>query len=350
VEHPWENGRAERSFQTIFTKARSMMKFADLPIGKPFDFTSLRLFGSPAQIFIRPSVRASNKFSNRSEHGTLLGMSSKGNGYIFRVDRNHTIVEVDSKDVKFNETFSDIRDHKGRLIRRGVVLPPDLHTTREPDATEPESAESDLPSQDGIIATTKRSPIPTSNRYQALSDPVDSSLDDSPSTTQGPKEPTSAPDRSQRPSIPKATKHWQYVPDGAHTGTGDRKNDGPKSVSFFQVPPAIQGPERRSTRINAQATIKPTTPATVLTLKAPDYAQIVCIKNFNNSASLNSKLINVLMLNGIIGTPLASQQTRQSLSFWFTLMTLFLLPTTTLIFRILKSSSCKRSMVWIKGT
>ena len=33
VEHPWENGRAERSFQTIFMKARSMMKFADLPIG-----------------------------------------------------------------------------------------------------------------------------------------------------------------------------------------------------------------------------------------------------------------------------------------------------------------------------
>ena len=294
VEHPWENGRAERSFQTIFMKARSLMKFADLPIGtwgravmhavflknrspssrlngisplhfrtgKPFDFTSLRLFGSPAQIFIRPSLRSSNKFSDRSEHGTFLGMSTKGNGYIFRVDRNHTIVEVDSKDVKFNETFSDIRDRKGRLIRRGVVLPPDLHTTQEP--IEPESAESDLPSQDGIIAPTKRSPILTSNRYQALSDPVDSSPDDSPSDTHGLKEPTSAPDQSQEPSIPKATKYWKYVPEGAPTGTGDRKNDGPKSVSFFQVPPAIQGPERRSTRINTQATIKPTTPATVL--------------------------------------------------------------------------------------
>jgi transposase InsO family protein len=33
VEHPWENGRAERSFQTTFMKARSMMKFADPPIG-----------------------------------------------------------------------------------------------------------------------------------------------------------------------------------------------------------------------------------------------------------------------------------------------------------------------------
>ncbi len=301
VEHPWENRRAERSFQTIFMKARSMMKFADLPIGtwgravlhavflknrrpssrlngisplhfrtgKPFDFTSLRLFGSPAQIFIRPSVRNSTKFSNRSEHGTFLGMSSKGNGYIFRVDRNHTIVEVDSKDVKFNETFSDVRNRKGHLIRRGTVLSPDLHTTQESDEIEPESTESDLPSQDGIIAKNKRSPIPTSNRYQALSDPDDSSKenpansspDDSPTASQ---EQTNASDKHQHPSIPKSTKNWQYVPSGAPTGTGDRKNDGPKSVSFFQVPPAIQGPERRSARINAQANIKPTTPATIL--------------------------------------------------------------------------------------
>ena len=33
VEHPWENGRAERSFQTIFSKARAMLKYADLPNG-----------------------------------------------------------------------------------------------------------------------------------------------------------------------------------------------------------------------------------------------------------------------------------------------------------------------------
>ncbi len=31
VEHPWENGIAERSFQTIFAKARAMLKYADLP-------------------------------------------------------------------------------------------------------------------------------------------------------------------------------------------------------------------------------------------------------------------------------------------------------------------------------
>jgi len=76
VEHPWENGIAERSFQTIFSKARAMRKYADLPkfvwgkavlhavylknrspttstgvsplqfrTGSPFDFTKIRVFG-----------------------------------------------------------------------------------------------------------------------------------------------------------------------------------------------------------------------------------------------------------------------------------------------------------------
>jgi hypothetical protein len=31
IEHPWENGKAERSFQTLFTLARSLLKHADLP-------------------------------------------------------------------------------------------------------------------------------------------------------------------------------------------------------------------------------------------------------------------------------------------------------------------------------
>ena len=88
VEHPWENGIAERSFQTIFAKARAMIKHADLPngtwgkavlhavflmnrspssktdvspyhfrTGSPFNFGKLRVFGCPAQIYIRPSRR-----------------------------------------------------------------------------------------------------------------------------------------------------------------------------------------------------------------------------------------------------------------------------------------------------
>ena len=38
---------------------------------------------------------------------------------------NH-VVEIDSKDVKFNETFSDCMDKKGRRIKGGRVLEPDL--------------------------------------------------------------------------------------------------------------------------------------------------------------------------------------------------------------------------------
>jgi transposase InsO family protein len=85
VEHPWENGRAERSFQSIFNKARAMLNYADLPMGlwgkavihavylknrcpssrlnnlaplqfrtgKKIDFKRLRVFGCPAQILVR---------------------------------------------------------------------------------------------------------------------------------------------------------------------------------------------------------------------------------------------------------------------------------------------------------
>jgi transposase InsO family protein len=31
IEHPWENGMAERSFQTLFSLSRSLLKHADLP-------------------------------------------------------------------------------------------------------------------------------------------------------------------------------------------------------------------------------------------------------------------------------------------------------------------------------
>ena len=89
VEHPWENGLAERSFQTLFSLSRSLLKHADLPDrlwGKailhsvyisnrsptaalggiaplqfrtklPIDLTNLRVFGSPAQIFVRATIR-----------------------------------------------------------------------------------------------------------------------------------------------------------------------------------------------------------------------------------------------------------------------------------------------------
>jgi transposase InsO family protein len=158
VEHPWENGRAERSFSTIFQKARAMLKYADLPngiwgkavmhavylknrcpstrinylsplqfrTGEATDFTRLRVFGCPAQIFIRSKERLNNKVSSRSEQGTFIGMSQLGNGFIFRVRRTNQTFDIDSADAKFNETFSDCRDRQGRIIKGGRVLEPDL--------------------------------------------------------------------------------------------------------------------------------------------------------------------------------------------------------------------------------
>ena len=163
IEHPWENGRAERSFGTLFQKARAMLKYADLPnatwgkamahaaylknrspstrlnllsplqfrTGEAQDFTRLRVFGCPAQIFVRATKRENNKLSDRSEKGTLIGMSTLGNGYIFRVQRTNQIVEIDSRDAKFNETFSDCIDRKGRKIKGGKVLDPDLFNEPE---------------------------------------------------------------------------------------------------------------------------------------------------------------------------------------------------------------------------
>ena len=95
--------------------------------GQAIGFKKLRVFGCPAQIWVRPTVRDHNKLSVRSESGTFIGMSKIGNGFIFRVKRtNQTVEVVDSADAKFNETFSDCRDRKGRIIKGGKVLDPDL--------------------------------------------------------------------------------------------------------------------------------------------------------------------------------------------------------------------------------
>ncbi len=272
VEHPWENGIAERSFQTIFAKARAMMKHADLPnytwgkavlhavylknrspssstgisplhfrTGSPFNFDKIRVFGCPAQIFIRPSARLNPKLSNRSEQGTFLGMSNRGNGYIFLVSRTRSFVEIDSKDVLFNETFSDCRDRKGRIIPHGVILKPDLHDDSDFDT---------LPSKDGIVSPPpSKDPIPVSNRFETLSDPDDPSNDAPEVNTIEPSQaPTPPPvaESAAPPPVPilapttkTSSKYWFYetVPP-TNNAKGDRLNDGPKSQAFFQVLPS----------------------------------------------------------------------------------------------------------------
>jgi hypothetical protein len=274
VEHPWENGRAERSFQTLFSKARSMLHYADLPLhywgkailhaaylknrspssrvqglsplqfrtGTPQDYSKLRVFGCPAQIYIRPSNRSHPKLGIRSEHGTLIGMSTKGNGFIFHVNRNGTTAEVDSKDVLFNETFSDIRDTRGKIIRQGRTLDPDLR----------QDTDDQYDYQDGIIANPPKSKqVTISNRYSALADPATTST----ATSKAPvltdsanmSKTTTITHAAPLPSAtPTSKKHWHYVPNIKDHTRGDRNNDGPKNVSFFE--PASSGPAKRSSR------------------------------------------------------------------------------------------------------
>ncbi len=184
VEHPWENGRAERSFSTIFAEARAMLKHADLPnglwgkaiihavflknrcpsrrlnfkaplqflTGEPIDFRRLRVFGCPAQIFVRQKQRENNKLSSRSEKGTFIGMSRIGNGFLFRIERTRQFVEVDSADAKFNETFSDCRDRRGKIIKGGRILDPDLYNVPEMEADILKSMESWKASENDEVA------------------------------------------------------------------------------------------------------------------------------------------------------------------------------------------------------
>ncbi len=103
--------------------------------GENIDFKRLRVFGCSAQIFIKENERGNGKISSRSEKGTFIGMSKLGNGFVICVERTKQFVEIDSADVKFNETFSDCRDRKGKIIKGGRVLDPDLFNVEEMEAT-----------------------------------------------------------------------------------------------------------------------------------------------------------------------------------------------------------------------
>jgi hypothetical protein len=57
-------------------------------------------------------------------------MSDKGNGYIFLVPKSNELVEIDSKDAKFNETFADYRGRQGKLTTAHYIEP-DLKEKKE---------------------------------------------------------------------------------------------------------------------------------------------------------------------------------------------------------------------------
>ena len=234
--------------------------------GQPFNFEPLRVFGCPAQIFVRRTDRSNPKLSDRSEKGTFLGMSTKGNGYIFLVPRTRSIVEIDSKDVLFNETFSDCRDRQGKIIPNGAVLQPDLHD-------EPQM-ENSVPT-DGIIASRISLPLSVSNRFAALdddndadtsndapTDPKSMSHEAPPSITDKPK-----PVLAQRPPAKAPSKFWTYepVPNTDAPTASDRRNDGPKSQAFFQVIPS-----KRSTAQHNKPNPTASTVLTALLAQASD--------------------------------------------------------------------------------
>ncbi len=85
--------------------------------------THIRVFGCPAQIFIRETARMDKKLSDRSISGTFVGISDKGNGYIFLIRKSNTLVDVDTKDAKFNETFSECRERQEKYPQQTTSRP-----------------------------------------------------------------------------------------------------------------------------------------------------------------------------------------------------------------------------------
>jgi hypothetical protein len=173
-------------------------------------------------------------------------MSSKGNGFIFYVPRNITLTEVDSKDVLFDETFHDVRDRHGKIVEHGTALTPDLVETQGDKYVH----------VDGHIKMPNKLPqLPVSNRFEALTDlddvPLAPTVDLTPVELDSPtiKETTPAPiDTPAQLTPPPAAKRWHYVPVTQDGTRGDRRNDGPKSASFFKIPPPVDGPNHRSSR------------------------------------------------------------------------------------------------------
>jgi hypothetical protein len=96
------------------------------------DMTHMRVFGCPAQIFVRETARMDKKLSNRSVSGTFVGISDKGNGYIFLIRKTNTLVDVDTKDAKFNETFSECRERQGKISPANNIMA-DLHDATQID-------------------------------------------------------------------------------------------------------------------------------------------------------------------------------------------------------------------------
>ena len=162
VEHPWENGLAERSFGVLFTIARALLHDAKCPdhlwghailhgcylrnrrpskkcdgkspihvaTGAAADLSKLRVFGCPAMVYVRDKQRYPHrKLAHRSVLTIFVGMSKVGNGWLFLHSRDRTFYNIkliDSKDVKFNELFEDMRMPLNVTRKNGTFYDADL--------------------------------------------------------------------------------------------------------------------------------------------------------------------------------------------------------------------------------
>jgi hypothetical protein len=63
-----------------------------------------------------------------------VGMSDKGNGYVFLIQKSNTFVAIDSKDAKYNETFADCRGRQSKLTMAHYI-DPDLKEEQEKEAS-----------------------------------------------------------------------------------------------------------------------------------------------------------------------------------------------------------------------
>ena len=262
IECPWQNGFAERSFGVIFSKARAMMKHADLPwkfwgrailhatylincsphrslngispnhfeSGKPDDLSHLRVFGCTAEIFVRESRRVHQKLSDRSEFGTFVGISTRGNGYIFMVPRTKETLIIDSRDCKFNETFIPIRGRQGNRCDSGQLIPPDLTATNDEHAPSPHPA-----ARSGrlieISSSSSRGPTQTSSQ------PTDVS---STPTQRRPSQRQSTPRRTLPPRSSARQNRGlpapRFNPDARNTASQLEYNAGPQVRGLAAVP------------------------------------------------------------------------------------------------------------------
>ena len=223
VESPWENGLAERSFGVLFDMTRAMLHDSKCPThmwglaiqhaayvhnrlparklgdksphhvlsGRPADVSKLRVFGCPAMVYVRERERR-NKISHRSVHAIFVGMSTAGNGWIFLTGAGKTFKSVkfiDSKDVKFNEMFMDMRGPCNTIFKDGQSFDQPLSESGSDYGTNFEAHEDD----DIFVELTSNVPI-------RISPSTSASHSESSSSPAPASDPTPSRSRSRRSS------------------------------------------------------------------------------------------------------------------------------------------------------